>query len=74
MDRGFRARIVQLSEGKRLLGVELGVNQVRALAVAYSGQNELAGARLVAVHRRGPGVVKKKKGKGLSVNVSDTSK
>jgi hypothetical protein len=35
---------VQLIEGKRLLGVELGVNPIRASAVAYSGQNELAGA------------------------------
>jgi hypothetical protein len=33
---------MQLIEGKQLLGVELGVNQVRALAVAYSGQNKLA--------------------------------
>jgi hypothetical protein len=35
---------VQLIEGKQLLGVELGVNQVRAPTVAYSGQNELTGA------------------------------
>jgi hypothetical protein len=35
---------VQLIEGKRLFGVELGGNLVRAPAVAYSGQNELAGA------------------------------
>jgi hypothetical protein len=35
---------VQLIEGKRLLGVELGVNQVRAPTVAYSGQSELVGA------------------------------
>jgi hypothetical protein len=55
-------------------GVELGVKQRKGLAVAYSGQYELTGARLVAVHRRGPDVVKKKKGKGLGVTVSDISK
>jgi hypothetical protein len=65
---------LQLSEGKWSFEVEFGVKQRKGLAIAYSCQNELAGARLVAVHRRGPGVVKKKKGKGLSVNVSDTSK
>jgi hypothetical protein len=61
---------LQLIEGKR---VELGVSQARAPAIAYLGRYRLAGARLVAVHRRGPGVVKKKKGEGLDVNVSDTS-
>jgi hypothetical protein len=35
---------VQLIKGKQLLGVELGVNPVRAPTVAYSSQNELAGA------------------------------
>jgi hypothetical protein len=65
---------LQLIEGKRLSGVELGVSQARAPAIAYLGRYMLAGARLVAVHYRRPGVVKKKKGKGLSVNVSDTSK
>jgi hypothetical protein len=35
---------VQLIEGKRLFGVELRVNPIRASAVVYSGQNELAGA------------------------------
>jgi hypothetical protein len=35
---------MQLIEGKQLLGVELGVNQVRAPTVVYSGKNELAGA------------------------------
>ena len=54
--------------------VEFGVKQRKGLAVAYSGQNELTEARLVAVYCRGPGVVKKKKGKCLGVNVSDTSK
>jgi hypothetical protein len=41
---------MQLFEGKHLLGVELGVNRVRALAVAYSGQNELAGATDPSLH------------------------
>jgi hypothetical protein len=31
---------VQLIEGKRFFGVELGVNQFRALVVAYSGQSK----------------------------------
>jgi hypothetical protein len=57
-----------------LSGVELGVSQARAPAIAYLGRYMLAGAWLVAVHCRGPGVVKKKKGKGLGVNVSDASK
>jgi hypothetical protein len=64
---------LQLIEGKRLSGVELGVSQARAPAIAYLGWYRLAGARLVAIHRRGSGVVKKKKGDGLGVNVSDTS-
>jgi hypothetical protein len=41
---------MQFIEGKQLLGVELGVNQVRALAIAYSGQNELAGATAPPLH------------------------
>jgi hypothetical protein len=50
---------VQLIEGKRLLDVELGISQVRAPAIACSGQYELAGARSVAVHHRGSRAVKK---------------
>jgi hypothetical protein len=65
---------LQLSEGKWSFGVEFVVKQRKGLVVAYSGQYELARARLVAVHRRGPDVVQKKKGKGLGVNVSDISK
>jgi hypothetical protein len=49
---------MQLIEGKRLLDVELGIHQARALAVALSGQYELAGARSVDVHRRGSRDVK----------------
>jgi hypothetical protein len=49
---------VQLSEGKRLLGVELGLNQIRALAIAYLGRYRFAGARFFAARRRGPRVVK----------------
>jgi hypothetical protein len=50
---------VQLSEGKRLLGVELGDSQVRAPTIAYLGRYGFAEARSAAVRRRGPGVVKK---------------
>jgi hypothetical protein len=49
---------VQLIEGKQLLGVELGVSQVRAPAIACLGRYRFAGARLIAVRRRGPQVVK----------------
>jgi hypothetical protein len=50
---------VQLIEGKHLLDVELGISQVRAPAIACLGQYRLAGARSVAVLRRGPRAVKK---------------
>jgi hypothetical protein len=49
---------MQLIEGKRLLDVELGINQVRAPAIACLGQYRLAGARSAAVLHRGPDVVK----------------
>jgi hypothetical protein len=39
--------------------VELGVEQRRGLAVAFSCQYEFAGDVLVVVHRRGLGTVKK---------------
>jgi hypothetical protein len=67
-------RTLQLIEGKGSLGVELGVSHTETLVIVFSGRSWLTGAQLVAVHRRGPGVVKKKKRKGLGVNVSDTSK
>jgi hypothetical protein len=41
---------VQLIEGKHFFGVELGVNQFRALVVAYSGQSELVGATAPPLH------------------------
>jgi hypothetical protein len=50
---------VQLIEGKRLLDVELGINQVRARAIACLGQYRLTRARSAAVLRRGPRAVKK---------------
>jgi hypothetical protein len=50
---------VKLIEGKRSLGVELGLNQVRAPVIAYHGRYEFAGARFLDVRRRGPRVVKK---------------
>jgi hypothetical protein len=53
----FRARIVQLIEGKHLLGVELGLSQVRAPAIAYLGRYEFAGAWFFASRRQGLRVV-----------------
>jgi hypothetical protein len=50
---------VQLIEGKRLLDVELGISQVRALTIACLGQYRLTEARSAAVLHRGPGAVKK---------------
>jgi hypothetical protein len=52
--------------------VGFGVNQVRAPAIACSGQYKFAGGMLVAVHRRGLGAAKKQKCRGLTVNVRDT--
>jgi hypothetical protein len=49
---------VQLMEGKRLLGVELGVSKVRASAITCLVRYRFVGARFIAVHRRGPRVVK----------------
>jgi hypothetical protein len=51
--------------------VELGVEQRRDLAVAFSGQYEFTGDVLVAVHRRGPDPAKKQKGRA-SVQRSET--
>jgi hypothetical protein len=70
----LRARTLQLSEGKWSFGVEFGVKQREGLAVAYSSQYKLAGARPIAVHRRGSRVVKNRKGKGLFAIVSGTEK
>jgi hypothetical protein len=63
---------LQLSEGKWSFRVEFGVKQREGLAIAYSGQYELIGARPVAIHRQGSQVVKNRKGRGLFVIVSDT--
>jgi hypothetical protein len=63
---------LQLSEGKWSFRVEFGVKQRAGLAVAYSGQYGLAGARPIAVHRRGSRLVKNRKGRGLFVIISDT--
>jgi hypothetical protein len=63
---------LQLSEGKWSFKVEFGVQQRGGLAVAYSSQYKLAGARPTAVRRRGPGVVKRKKERDLDANVSET--
>jgi hypothetical protein len=50
---------VQLSEGKQLLGVELGDSQVRELAIAYLGWYRFVEARFIVVRRRGLRAVKK---------------
>ena len=55
----LRSGLLKLVEGLESPGVEFDVERRKGLAVVYSGQHELAGDRLVAVHRRGPGVVKK---------------
>jgi hypothetical protein len=65
---------VQLIEGKRLLEVELGINQVRVSVITCFGQYMLAVARPGAVRHRGSRVVKRKKKKGLSAFVSDSNK
>jgi hypothetical protein len=61
-------------EGKRLLGVELGLNCSRAPVIAYLGRYRLAGARPVAIHDQGSRVVKNRKGRGLTEDVSETEK
>jgi hypothetical protein len=50
---------VQLVEELGSPRMELGVKQRRSLAIAFSGQCKFAGGVLVAVHRSGPGGVKK---------------
>jgi hypothetical protein len=50
---------MQLIEGKRLLGVELGLSQIRAPVIKCRGWHEFAGAWFFAAPRRGPWVVKK---------------
>jgi hypothetical protein len=49
---------MQFIEGKRLLGVELGLSQVRALVIECRGRYRLAGARFAAVRHRERDVVK----------------
>jgi hypothetical protein len=49
---------VKLIEGKHSLGVELGLSQVRAPAIAYFSRYEFAGARFSAAPHRGPRGVK----------------
>jgi hypothetical protein len=51
---------MKLIEGKRLLGVELDLSQIRALVIECRSRYEFAGAWFLAVRRRGPRVVKKK--------------
>jgi hypothetical protein len=50
---------VQLVEGLGSPELELGIEQRRSLALAFSGQYKIAGGVLVAVHHRGLGAVKK---------------
>jgi hypothetical protein len=54
----FRAPLVKLIEGKRLIGVELRLSQTRTPVFKYRGRYELVGARFSTVRRRGPRVVK----------------
>jgi hypothetical protein len=63
---------MKLVEGKLLLGFEFGLIQSRAPVVAGSGRYKLAGARFPAVRRRGLGIVKRGKRKGVSASVSET--
>jgi hypothetical protein len=49
---------MQLIEGKCVLGVELGLIQVRAPVIECCAWYRLAGARSAAVRRQGPDVVK----------------
>jgi hypothetical protein len=63
---------LQLSERKWSSGVEFVVKQREGLAVAYSSQYELTGARPVVVHRRGSRLVKNRKGRGLTGDVTET--
>jgi hypothetical protein len=65
---------VQLIEGKHLLEVELGINQVRTSVITCFGQYRLAVARPGAVCHRGSRVAKRKKKKGLPAFVSDSNK
>jgi hypothetical protein len=55
----LRSGLVQLDEGLGSPGVELGVEQRRGLAIAFSGQYEFVGDVLVVVHRRRPRAMKK---------------
>jgi hypothetical protein len=50
---------MQLVEGIVSPRVELGVHQARGPVFTCPGQYRLAEDRLIAVHRRGSGVVKK---------------
>jgi hypothetical protein len=50
---------VELIEGKRSLGIKLGLSQIRAPAIVYFSQYEFAGARSSIAPRRGPRVVKR---------------
>jgi hypothetical protein len=49
---------VKLIEGKRLIGVELRLNQIRAPVLKYLGRYEFARVLLSAALRRGPQGVK----------------
>jgi hypothetical protein len=49
---------MKLIKGKRSLGVELGLSQVRAPTIAYLGRYRFVGVWFVAARRRGPRVVK----------------
>jgi hypothetical protein len=52
--------------------LELGVDRIRARLVGYYGRYEFAESAHTVVHRRGLGLAKERKERGLSVIVSET--
>jgi hypothetical protein len=65
---------VQLIKGKRLLDVELAINQVRAPTIACLGQYRLAGAQPGAVRRWGDrGLRRKRRRAYLHLLVTQTT-
>jgi hypothetical protein len=56
---------VKLIEGKRLIGVELCLSQMRAPVLKYLGRYEFVGAPFSAALRRGPWGLKELKRRGV---------
>jgi hypothetical protein len=74
MDRRTLGRFSAIGWGISVVGVELGVEQRRGIAIAFSSQYEFAGDVLVTDHHRGLEFAKIRKRKGLSANVRETRK